>query len=178
MTYSAPLMGCIIWDRHTDKWALTYQQVDLCEVGLSSLSVNLKLLIVSGKQVGRHDSLNKPSLLVSHYHIQIPGHTMPSLLCLFNRVKLFFHIAPLVLSGHSICESQNWPKLLQTISLRQWKQMFPLVNCVCGRFWWSLSRAEQRELLWGAAEAWRIEQRSSDRHLSFIRFASSRCLRI
>lgn len=37
---------------------------------------------------------------------------------------------------------------------------FPLADCVCRRFWWktysgSLSRAEQRELLWGVAEAWR-----------------------
>lgn len=60
---------------------------------------------------------------------------------------------------------------------------FPLADCVCGRFSWktylgNLSRAEQRELLWGAAEAWRGEQGSSDRHLSLLRFTSSRCLRI
>lgn len=42
----------------------------------------------------------------------------------------------------------------------------------------SLRWAEQRELLWSVAEARSGEQRSSDRHLSFLRFTSSRCLHI
>lgn len=56
------------------------------------------------------------------------------------------------------------------------------MNCVCCCWWTtylgSLSRAEQREPLWGAAEAWRSEHRSGDRHLSsFLCFTSSRCPR-
>lgn len=54
--------------------------------------------------------------------------------------------------------------------IRRKEVNFPPVEGVCRKFWWkpylgSVSEAEQRELLWGAAEAWRGKQRSSDRHL-------------
>lgn len=58
---------------------------------------------------------------------------------------------------------------------------FSLAVCVCWNFFLvkdvfaKSQQREQRELLWGAAEAWRSEQRSSDRHLSFLHFTSSRC---
>lgn len=89
VTDSAPLEGCTSWDRHSlrkEGWALIYQQVDLCEVGLPGLPVNLKLLIVSGKQVGWHDSLNKSSLLVkpSPHLNTCWGHTVPPLLLLIQ----------------------------------------------------------------------------------------------
>lgn len=80
---------------------------------------------------------------------------------------------------------QSPSKLTETTAgniIKTTEANFPLADCVCKRFRWkkylgSLSRAEQRELLWGVAEAWLDEQRSSDRHLSFLRFTSSRCPR-
>lgn len=63
-----------------DRSTLTYLQVHLCEVGLSSHPVNLKLLIVSGKQV------------VDMIHLTTCwGHTVSFLPCLFNNIKWFIH---------------------------------------------------------------------------------------
>lgn len=47
-------------------------------------------------------------------------------------------------------------------------------RCIRGNLSWD----EQRELLWGVAEAWRAKEGSSDWHPSFSCFASSRCLSI
>lgn len=76
--------------------------------------------------------------------------------------------------------SLNWPQLLQTISLGQWEWISLSRFVFAGNFlvkdvFAKSQQREQRELLWGAAEAWRSEQRSSDRHLSFLHFTSSRC---
>lgn len=178
LTFRAQLRG-MCHQRDTS----AYLQVDLCEVGLSSLPVNLKLLIESGKQVGSHDSLNKPSLLVSHHPIWMPAEATPDHLSSAYSTAWndFLTLTWLYCQGF-----QSAPKLTETTTdniIKALEANLPLADCVCRRFWWkaylgSLSRAEQRELLWGVAEAWRGEQGSSDRHLSSSRFTSSRCLRI
>ena len=178
LTFSVQLRG-MYHQRDTS----AYLQVDLCEVGLSSLPVNLKLLIESGKQVGSHDSLNKPSLLVSHRPIWMPAEVTPDHLSSAYSTMWndFLTLTWLYCQGF-----QSAPKLTETTTdniIKALEANLPLADCVCRRFRWkaylgSLSRAEQGELLWGVAEAWHGEQGSSDRHLASLRFTSSRCLRI